>query len=159
VTGAIALTGAVLFIAAGLAWSARLVHIGNLDALALADKVAVPDPASALDWPELRVHAVIPQPDEPSLVLLVVGWPAHDRRATLLVDLGRRHQRSLALLSRWSAAEAAIAPTRDGNGAVELRRRRTLERAPGLLLAEDPCQTSYAWLRPGPRDQQRQANP
>jgi len=47
-----------LFICAGLACSARLVHIGNLDALALAEKMAVPDPASALDWPELRVHAV-----------------------------------------------------------------------------------------------------
>jgi hypothetical protein len=35
----------VLLTGAGLAYSARLVHIGNLDALALAEKLAVPDPA------------------------------------------------------------------------------------------------------------------
>jgi hypothetical protein len=144
VISAVVLAGAVLLIAAGTAYSARLVHIGNLDAQALAEKVAVPNPTSALDWPELCVHALIPQPDEPSLVLLVVRWPARDRRATLLVHLGSDHQRSLALLSRWCAAQASIAPTRHGNGAVQLRRRQTLERASGLLLAEDPCQTSAA---------------
>lgn len=138
------LAGAVLLIAVGLAYSARLVHIGNLDAQALAAKVAVPNPRSALDWPELCVHALIPQPDKPWLVLLVVGWPARDRRATLLVSLGSDHQRSLALLSRWCAAQASIAPTRQGNGAVQFRRRQTLEQASGLLLAEDPCPTSAA---------------
>ncbi|MGO9143826.1 MAG: hypothetical protein ACLP70_20635, partial [Streptosporangiaceae bacterium] len=71
---AVALAGAVLFIAGGLAWTARLVHIGNLDALALAEKIGTPDPVSALDWPELHVRAVIPQPGEPSVVLLRVGW-------------------------------------------------------------------------------------
>jgi hypothetical protein len=144
VISAVVIAGAVLGIAGGLAYSARLVHIGNLDALALAEKMAAPDPASALDWPELCVHAVIPQPDEPSLVLLVVDWPARDRRGTLLVHLGSDHQRSLALLARWCAAQASIAPTRDGNGAVQFRRRQTLERAVGILLAEDPCQTAAA---------------
>ena len=47
---------------AGLAWTARRVHVGTLDALALAEKVATPTPSSALDWPELRVRAVVPQP-------------------------------------------------------------------------------------------------
>jgi hypothetical protein len=139
VIGALALAVAVAFMAPEPAYSARLVHIGNLDALALADKIAVPNPVSALDWPELRVHSVIPQPGESSLVLLVVGWPAHDKGSTLLVDLGSNDQRSLALLSGWHATQAPIAPTRQGNGAVELRRRQTLERARGLLLAEDPC--------------------
>jgi len=31
-----------VFIAAGLAWTARLVHVGNLDAQELAEKVATP---------------------------------------------------------------------------------------------------------------------
>jgi hypothetical protein len=35
---AAALAGVVLFVAAGLIWSARLVHIGNLDAQALAER-------------------------------------------------------------------------------------------------------------------------
>jgi hypothetical protein len=157
VKSGVALAVAVLFIGAGLAYSARLVHIGNLDAQALAEKLAVPDPVSALDWPELRVHAVIPQPDEPSLVLLVVGRPSYDRRATLLVDLGSGHQPLLALLSQWSAAQASVAPTRQANGGLELRRRQTLERARGLLLAEDLFQASFEQRPPGSRGR-RQAN-
>ena len=134
---AVALAGAILFIVAGLSCTARLVHIGNLDALALAEKIATPDPVSALDWPELQVRAVIPQPDESSLVLLVVGWPAHrGRAATLLVDLGRDDQGALTLLSRWCTAQASISPT-GRNGELELRRRQSLERVRGLLLVED----------------------
>ena len=133
--------GCLLIIAAGLAWTARLVHIGTLDALALADKVATPRPVSALDWPELHVRAVVPQniPGEPSLVLVLVEWPAHpERPATLLMDLGCADQRSLPLLSQWCAARASVSPTRRGDGELELRRRQSLERVRGLLLAEDP---------------------
>lgn len=151
VIAAVALAGAVLFIVAGLAWTARLVHIGTLDALALAEKMAVPDPVSALDWPELHVRAVIPQPGEPSLVLLLVGWPSHRGRvATLLVDLGRGDQRSLPLLSRWCARQASISPARRADGELELRRRQSLERVRGLLLAEDATPASSGSKRPGP---------
>jgi len=133
--------GCLLIIAAGLAWTARLVHIGTLDALALAEKVGKPRPVSALDWPELNVRAVVPQniAGEPSLVLVLVEWPAHrERSATLLMDLGRADQRSLPLLSQWCAARASVSPTRRGDGELELRRRQSLERVRGLLLAEDP---------------------
>ena len=132
--------GCLLIIAAGLAWTARLVHIGTLDALALADKVATPRPVSALDWPELHICAVVPQeiPDEPSLVLLLVEWPAHREQAvTLLVDLGSAGQRALSLLSQWCAARASVSPARLGDGELELRRRQSLERVRGFLVAED----------------------
>lgn len=56
-----AVAGACLFIAAGLAWTARLVHIGAVDAQELADKLAAPEPVSAVDWPELRLRAAVPQ--------------------------------------------------------------------------------------------------
>jgi hypothetical protein len=134
---AAALAGVVLFIAAGLIWTARLVHVGNLDAQALAEKVAVPDPVSALDWPELHVRAVVPQPDEPPLVLLVVGWPAHPLRAsTLLLALDNGDDRSLSLLSRWCSTHASISPTHRGTR-LELRRRQSLERVDAVLVAED----------------------
>jgi hypothetical protein len=42
--------GTTLFIIVALAWIARLVYVGNLDALALAQKVGTPEPISALDW-------------------------------------------------------------------------------------------------------------
>jgi hypothetical protein len=139
VESAAALAGACLFIVAALAWSARLVHIGTLDALDLTAKVAVPVPVSALDWPELQVRAVVPQDvaGEQALVLPLVEWPAHHEQATLLVDLDRTGERSLPLLSRWCAARASVSPGRCGPGEVELRRRQSLERVRGLLIAED----------------------
>jgi hypothetical protein len=139
VIAAAAVAGACLFIAIGLAWSARLVHIGTVDALELADKLAVPKPVSALDWPELRVRAVVPQDvaGERSLVLLLAEWPARHQQANLLVDLGQADQRSLQLLSRWCADRASVSPGRCGPAELELRRRQSLERVRGFLIAED----------------------
>jgi hypothetical protein len=131
--------GACLFIAVGLVWTARLVHIGAVDALELADKLAVPHPSSPLDWPELQVRAVVPQDeaDERLLVLLLVEWPAHHEQATLLVDLGCAGQQSLSVLSQWCASRASVSPGPCGPGEVLLRRRQSLERVSGFLVEED----------------------
>jgi hypothetical protein len=138
VVAALALTGAALFILAGLGATARLVHIGNLDAQALAEKLATPWPVSALDWPELRLSAVVPQPDGQSVVLVHVEWPAHDGRvATLLIQLNGGARGSVAMLSRWCTGHCAVLPSRRGPAGFELRRRQTLERVCGRLLAED----------------------
>jgi hypothetical protein len=137
VIAAIGLGGTLLFIVAALIWTARLVHVGNLDAAELAEKIAVPEPASALDWPELRLRSVVPQPGEPLLALLLVEWPAHREGPG---------QRSLPLLSQWCADRASVSPTRRG-GLVELRRRQSLERVSGRLVAED---TGCAPLHDGP---------
>ena len=151
---AVTVAGAVLLIAliaAGLGWTARLVHIGTLDALALSEKVATPEPVSALDWPELHVRAVVAQPDDPSVVLLRVGWPAHPQRAaTLLVALDHADQPPVALLSQWCATAASVSPARRGDRGMELRRRQSLERVHGILIAEDTASGAAASLRPGP---------
>ena len=140
---AAALAGVVLFIVAGLAWTARLVHVGNLDAKELAEKVAAAAPVSALDWPELHVQAVIRQPDEQPLVLLHVDWPAHPQRAaTLLVALDQGDRRSLPLLRQWCAGQASVSPTRREGAGLELRRRQSLERVQAILLAEDATPSS-----------------
>jgi hypothetical protein len=150
---AVTVTGAVLLIAliaAGLGWTARMVHIGALDALALSEKVGTPEPASALDWPELHVREVVAQPDDPSVVLLRVGWPAHPQRAaTLLVALDGADQ-PLALLSQWCATRASVSPSWRGDRGMELRRRQSLERVHGILIAEDTAPGASASLRPGP---------
>ena len=133
----IALTVISLFVAAGLTWAGRLLHISSLDAQALAEKVAFPEPASALEWPELRVQSAVPQPDELSLVIMQVGWPAYpERAAVLLVALDRDEQRAVSLLSQWSTSGAPVAAMHRG-AEVELRRRRSLERVHAILLAED----------------------
>lgn len=135
---AAAVGGVIVIMAAGLVWTAaRLIHVGDLDAQELADKVAISDPVSALDWPELRLQAVVEQPDEPPLVLLQVGWPAYPRRAaTLLVALDTGDDRSLSLLSHWCSTRASVSPTRHGVQ-IELRRRQSLERVHGVLVAEE----------------------
>ena len=150
-TAAATLTGVFLLIITALVWTARLVHIGNLDALALAQKVATPEPISAVDWPELQVRAVVPQPGEPSLVLLPVEWPAHpERAATLLVSLDRGDERSVPLLSAWCVTRASVSPTRCSvDGRIELRRRQSLERVRGLLLTEDTTAAPRAGAQPG----------
>jgi hypothetical protein len=135
---AAALVGLVMFVAAWLALAAYLVHLGNLDALALAEKAAVPEPDSALDWPDLNLRAVVAQPDDQLLVLLHVIWPAHPgRTAMLLVALDQGDRRSLPLLSRWCACHASICPLRQPGTGLELRRRQSLERVHALLVAED----------------------
>ena len=140
---AFALTGAALFILTGLALTARLVRIGNLDALALAEKLAKPNPSSAADWPELRIRAVVPQPGQPSVILLLVGWPGHHGlQAILLVRLDAADQRSLPLLSRWCADRSPISPRRCQATELELRRRQSLERVRVRLLAEDAASAS-----------------
>ena len=135
---AIALTVISVFIVAGLAWAGRRLHISNLDAQALAEKIAFPVPVSALEWPELQVQSAVPQPDELSPVIVQVGWPAHpEQAATLLVALDDHdEQRAVSLLCRWSASGAGIAALRRG-AELELRRRQSLERVHVILLAED----------------------
>ena len=140
---AAALAGVTVLISAGLAWTARLVHIGNLDAHDLAAKLAVPAPASALDWPELHLNAVVAQPDEQPMVLLHVDWPAYPQRAaTLLLALDRDDRHSLPLLSRWCADHASVSPARQDGAQLTLRRRQGLERVHALLVAED---TAPSW--------------
>ena len=136
---AVAAIGAVVLLtAAGLAWTARLVHVSNLDALELASKVGVPHPVSALDWPELRVRAIVPQPGDQALVLLLVGWPAHPQRAaTLLLAIDSGDSRSVRLLSLWCATQAPVSPTRRDGAGLELRRRQSLDRVHAVLIAED----------------------
>jgi hypothetical protein len=135
---AIALAVTSLFVAAGLTWAGRRLHISNLDAQALAEKVAFPVPVSALEWPELRVQSAVPQPDELSPVIVQVGWPAHPERvATLLVALDDHdEERAVSVLCRWSASGAGIAALRRGAD-LQLRRRQSLERVHAILLAED----------------------
>jgi hypothetical protein len=152
VIAAISAAGTTLFIMAALAWTARLVHAGNLDALALAQKLGTREPISALDWPELHVRTVVSVTDEPPVVMLLVEWPAHrEQAASLLVRLDHGDPRSVPLLSRWCAVQASVSPTRREDGRLELRRRQSLERVRGVLVAEDPRGTPAAAPRAGAR--------
>jgi hypothetical protein len=141
----IALASVIVFILAGLTWTARLVHVGNLDAQALAEKAASSAPASALDWPELHLRAVVPQPGEQPVVMLHVGWPAHPGcEAVLLLALDHGDSRSLSLLAQWCTSAASVSPARRGEAELELRRRQSLDRVHAFLIAEDSGRVQIA---------------
>ena len=124
-------------IAAGLVWTVRLLHVSGLDAQALADKVAFSEPASALEWPEMQVRSVLPEPDALSPVIVHVRWPAYPSRvAFLLVSLDHDERLAFSVLSRWSATGASVTAERRG-AELELRRRQSLERVRAILIAED----------------------
>lgn len=127
-----------MFVVIWIWLAARLVRLGTQDALALAEKAAVPEPESALDWPDMRLRAVVAEPDDESRVLLQVIWPAHPARAsTLLVALDQGDPRSLLLLSRWCADRVPVCPLRRSGAELEFRRRQSTERVHALLLAEN----------------------
>ena len=150
VVAALALVGAALFILAGLGAAARRVHIGNLDAQALVEKLSVPYPLSALDWPELRVRAVVPQPGQPLVAVLLVGRPGFDELAsTLLVRLDGVGQ-PVSVLSGWCDG-ASVSPSRRGDRRFELRRRQSLERVSGSVLTEDVTPSAGPRHRPDSR--------
>ncbi len=149
---AAALAGAALFIVTGLTWAARLVHIGNLDALSLAAKTAVPNPVSPVDWPELRILAVLRPPEESMRILLLVEWPARQRTATMLLELGPRDRRSPRLLTQWCAAQTSIAPGWVDGSRVELRRRQSLARVRAMPVGGDlPPESSSGTTRVIPK--------
>jgi hypothetical protein len=133
------LAAVISLVATGLlAWTARLLQAGSLDHSPRAAKIVTPEPVSALDWPELQVRAVVPQPDEQSLILLLVGWPARQQKAaTLLVAVDSDDHQSAQLLARWCETQASVSPTRCGGARLELRRRQSLERVHAVLVAED----------------------
>jgi hypothetical protein len=134
---AIALAGVILFLAAGLAWSARLLRISGLDAQALAEKAAFPQPASAFEWPELQVRSVVPESGTLSPVIVQVGWPAYPEQVSnLLVMLDQDDRQALSLLAQWSSTGASVAAQRQG-AELNLRRRQSLDRVHATLLAED----------------------
>jgi hypothetical protein len=102
------------------------------------EEVLAAEAVSALDWPELAVRAVIPQPDERPLILLRVAWPARPQlEATLLIALASEDHRSLPLLSQWCMTGASVSPARPEGAGLELRRRQSLERVHAVLIAED----------------------
>jgi hypothetical protein len=124
--------------AGGFALMAHRVQVGVLDALSLAAKTATPRPSSALDWPELRIDAVLDDPTGGRDVLIVARWPARpDRRSTLVLDIGPGGTRAQRLLATWCEQQVSIAPTRVGAEQIELRRRQSSQRVHAVLLSED----------------------
>jgi hypothetical protein len=131
----ISLVVGVVFLAAA-AYALYLIQVGLLDASALAEKVAVPRPSSALDWPEMHVSSVLAEPDDGSQLLVSVVWPARPTHHSILLFEVSDQQRDLRRLAEWSSLQASVTAVRLVGNGVELRQRQGLQRVYASLLAE-----------------------
>jgi hypothetical protein len=133
-----AILGACLILAVlvgGVVLVAYRMWVGALDALALAVKTGAPHPTSAVDWPELKLDAVLPEP-RCGDVLVVARWPAQpENRSVLLLRIVSGAD--LERLARWSQRRNSLSPLRWGTDGLELRRRGSVQRVQAIVLCED----------------------
>jgi hypothetical protein len=132
---AIGLAGCVVLLGS-VAFAAYLIHVGMLDAAALAEKTSVPRPKSAVDWPEMRLCSVLAEPEDRNYVLVSVVWPARPRETAVLLFEVSDRKREFRTLEHWSSTDASVIPLRRADDVVELRRRRSLQRVHAHVLAE-----------------------
>jgi hypothetical protein len=103
----------------------------------LAAKLARRRPDSARDWQELRVRTVVPDPDVPNTVLVVVQRPeSSSPRSLLLLSTTGSDERARRLLVNWRDSEASVSSMRVGDRGVVLRRRRDLQQLRAVLVHE-----------------------
>ena len=122
-------------LAGGIVLVAYRMWVGSLDALALAVKTGVPRPTSAVDWPEVTLDTVLPEPQS-SAVLVVARWPARPERGSVLL-LRMVSAADQERLARWSRQRCSLSPQRSGPDGMELRRRGSVERVRAIVLSED----------------------
>ena len=128
----------ICLFAAGLVWNLYLFHMSTRDALDLVSKLDIPRPTSARDWPELRVDAVVVDPEVPRRILVLVQWPARpEARSLLVLEPVGAPQRALRLLQLWRDRGASLSPTRLGERGLVLRRRRSPDEVRTLLHREN----------------------
>jgi hypothetical protein len=86
---------------------------------------------------ELRVDAVVGDPDNPWQFLVLVHSPARpDMRSVLVLDMAGARERAQRLLEEWHDTGAAVLSMRNGDGRVVLRRRRCPEQLRAHLVRE-----------------------
>jgi hypothetical protein len=122
-------------IACAIASAVRLLRIGAREAGDLAGKLAIPFPRCAADWPELRLDAVVPDPERAKRVLLLARWPADpDRSALLVVDVDGAATRGQRLLMHWRDSDASLAPVLIARDRLLLRRRRARDTVIAIVI-------------------------
>ena len=133
----IAVSMLAIGVCASIAWAVRLIRLGASDSEDLAAKLAVPFPQRAADWPEIRLDAVVSDPESAKRVLLLARWPAYpERRALLVLDVDDAVSRAHGLLASWRDTDASLSPVAVAGGRLLLRRRRTSDAVIALVVRE-----------------------
>ena len=129
----------VIGVVASISWATHVIFVGTRDSSDLAAKLLVPFPRRAADWPELRLDAVVVDPDRAERVLVVARWPAHPEMRVMLDlevdDPANTHR----LLLSWRDVSASLSPRADAGDHLLLRRRRTQDVVFARVVGETPC--------------------
>jgi hypothetical protein len=138
--GVVAVAVLVIGVVTSISWATHLIFVGTRDSSDLAAKLLVPFPLRAADWPELRLDAVVVDPDRAERVLVVARWPAHpESRVMLDLEVDGPASRVHSLLMHWRDANASLSPRSDAGDLLLLRRRRTQDVVFARIVAETPC--------------------
>ncbi len=130
----------VIGVAASISWATHLIFVGARDSSDLAAKLLVPFPVRAADWPELRLDAVVIDPERGERVLVVARWPAHpESRVMLDLEVGDPASHAHSLLMFWRDMNASLSPRSDPGDQLLLRRRRTQDTVSARVVGETPC--------------------
>jgi hypothetical protein len=133
----IAVATLVIGVSASIWWAVRIIRIGASDSGDLTTKLVVPFPRRAADWPEIRLDAVVPDPEHAERMLLVARWPAHpERRALLVLEVDDDANGAERLLMGWRDADASLSPLATDTDRLVLRRRRTKDAVRALVVRE-----------------------
>lgn len=143
--GAVWMIGPVLVaVAAAVAcsgvWFLRLVRAGLCESGDVpAVKLAGPYPCRVADWPEVRLDAVVIDPDGNDRVLVIARWAAHpELRALLVLDVEEPPHRALRLLFQWRDTDAPVSARAAGERLV-LCRRRSDDAVSARVVRETTC--------------------
>jgi len=110
------------------------------DAAGLPDPAAVPFPCRVADWPEVRLDAVVPDPEQAEHVLLVARCPAHPEvRALLVVEVDHPANFAHRLLMHWRDVGAALSQTFLDGGVLLLGVRGSDDVLSARVVREVEC--------------------
>ena len=135
----VAFAALIVAVSATITRAVLMLRVGARDSGDLAGKLAISRPVRAGDWPELRLDAVVPDPERDERVLVTARWPAHpESRALLVLAVDQPVSRAHRLLMRWRDSQASLSPVIDAAGVLSLRRRRTNDVVVAILIDETP---------------------
>ena len=94
-------------------------------------------PSRVTDWRELRIDAVVVDPEHVERVLVYAHRPAHPGPASLLMlEVDQPATPAFRLLMHWRDTKAVVLPRAFPDGALLLRNRRSNDVVSARVVAE-----------------------
>jgi hypothetical protein len=126
-----------IVILGGTVVAVRRFRDATRDSLDPATRLDLDHARRVRDWPQLRLDAVVIDPEAVSRVIVLVHWPAHpERRAVLTLEVADPGGGAHRLLHQWRDAHESVSPSAGAGEAVVLRRCRTNDVVRARVVSE-----------------------